>query len=485
MRPLRSFAAAALVPAALTIALALTAAPAAAASITVNTVSDFDTTDGFCSIREAILAANTDAAHNECTAGSGDDHIHFAFPLPGIILLTDHLPAITETLAIHGPATGSLTLDGDTSYRAITVEFPSTGIWLLVQDLKLVNGRTRIGDFGGGGAFLDGGVTALFERVVFRDNHSENSGGGVMVGSGTGNESHVLLRECLFRENTAEGPAGGGGLATTGTGSVVDVVRSAFVSNEALNSAGGAISGGRGFITIDASTISGNRAKSIGGGIYSSTAPQGGAALLIRDSTITDNTAGVGGVSGDGGGLSLSPGTTNPLTASLENTIVAGNFDLVGGDEPDVSCNIAFVAFAATGSNLIGANDGCATLLPVGSPNPNGDFVGTVAAPIDPRLEALADHGGPTPTHRPTINPLSPLIDQGTCPGAVTDQRLYGWLATGLRINDINQVPNAAGGDGCDIGAFERAGSPLFADLIFADGFESGNVLRWHDHVQK
>ena len=38
--------------------------PALAATITVNTATDEDTSNATCSLREAIKAANTDAAYN-------------------------------------------------------------------------------------------------------------------------------------------------------------------------------------------------------------------------------------------------------------------------------------------------------------------------------------------------------------------------------------------------------------------------------------
>jgi CSLREA domain-containing protein len=465
-----------LAPLLLAAALAFAASPrpAAAATITVTTDLDAVAADGDCSLREAFLAANSDTAQNECPAGDGEDHIAFSLSVPATIALADHLPAITESLALHGTGTDDLSIDGVGLYRAITIEFPSGGVWLVVQELTLANGRTRIGDFGGGGAMIDGGASALFERVAFVSNSSENSGGGMMVGSGTGNESHVTLVECAFFQNVSEGPAGGGGLATTGTGSVVTILRSVFANNSASDSVGGGIAGSRGFITVEASTISGNSALLGGGGIYTSTAPQGGASLLIRDTTITGNSADLAG----GGGLNLSPGPDHPLTVSLANSVVAANFH-ADSTSPDVFCGPNLTGFAATGSNLIGANDGCGAFFPEGSPNANGDFVGTLAAPIDPLLQPLANHGGPTHVHRPSVNPLSPLIDQGTCPAAVTDQRLYGEPATGMRLVDVPQVANAAGGDGCDIGAFEVGADPLFEDLIFADGFELGHALRW------
>lgn len=47
----------------------------AQATITVTTPSDAIAIDGKCSLREAVIAANTDSAVNECPAGSGADTI--------------------------------------------------------------------------------------------------------------------------------------------------------------------------------------------------------------------------------------------------------------------------------------------------------------------------------------------------------------------------------------------------------------------------
>lgn len=72
---------------------------ARAATITPNTTADELDSDGNCSLREAIQAANTDSAVDACTAGSGADTID--------------VPAGTYALAIAGAgedanATGDL-----------------------------------------------------------------------------------------------------------------------------------------------------------------------------------------------------------------------------------------------------------------------------------------------------------------------------------------------------------------------------------------
>ena len=79
--------------------------PASAASITVNTLSDSDFPDGYCSLREAIIAARYDTPYQDCTSGAGDDLITFS--VSGTIHLTS---ALTEISYIGTPQ--ALTIDG-------------------------------------------------------------------------------------------------------------------------------------------------------------------------------------------------------------------------------------------------------------------------------------------------------------------------------------------------------------------------------------
>ncbi|MBP9825364.1 MAG: CSLREA domain-containing protein, partial [Thermoanaerobaculia bacterium] len=77
--------------------------PVTAGTITVDTEVDDDLADGECSLREAILAANTDAPHNDCPAGSGPDRIVFTLVKGAVIALDSALPVIAETLLVRGP----------------------------------------------------------------------------------------------------------------------------------------------------------------------------------------------------------------------------------------------------------------------------------------------------------------------------------------------------------------------------------------------
>jgi CSLREA domain-containing protein len=97
----------------------LVAAGAPAATIEVSSLmDDADGTDGECTLREAITAANTNsasgAAPGECVAGSGTvvDVIELPAPLAGTISLGSSLPTVTEGLELNGPADRSIVVSG-------------------------------------------------------------------------------------------------------------------------------------------------------------------------------------------------------------------------------------------------------------------------------------------------------------------------------------------------------------------------------------
>ena len=449
-----------------------------ATTLTVVTNIDADAPDGFCSLREAIVAANTDAAYRDCPAGAGADRIGFALPLPATIVLAADLPAITDTLAIRGPGGAALAIDGDEAHRLFQLDSASDDRWLLVEDLALTRGRTETG--GKGGAVLvSPGETAIFSRVLFLSNTSDNGGGAIAVSGVTATEAHLTLVDCELEDNRSLGPSGGGAISVLGA-STAEVTGSALLGNRAEheNGAGGAIflsSGGT--LSIVRSTLSGNVANSSGGAIFVVTGASE-AMLEVFDSTLTLNVAGaLLDTHGDGGGIYN--GSIIPAYLTIRNTIVAGNVDLgTFLDQPDLSLG-GGTALSLSGASLVGANDGASTYFPAGAPNANGDFVGSVTAPIDPMLSALDFHGGATRNHGPLLDPASPVIDHGRCAGADADQRGHGNAATHLRIVDSAAVPDHPSSDGCDIGAVERGASAGAATFLFADDFELGHALLW------
>src|SRR5207244_66504 len=99
------------------VALALTAMPspaAEAASLVVNTLADELNSNGNCSLREAITAANTNVAVDVCSAGSATAGDTITFSVSGTIVLGAMLPAIADVagLTING-AGQSVTISGN------------------------------------------------------------------------------------------------------------------------------------------------------------------------------------------------------------------------------------------------------------------------------------------------------------------------------------------------------------------------------------
>src|SRR5260221_1261332 len=115
------------------------AAPLRAATITVNSTADVVADDGQCTLREAIIAANTNipsgAMVNECAAGAaGLDTIQFAISGAGVktITPTSALPPITEAISINGYTQGVASANtlavGDNAVILIEIDGSSAGV---------------------------------------------------------------------------------------------------------------------------------------------------------------------------------------------------------------------------------------------------------------------------------------------------------------------------------------------------------------------
>ena len=198
------------------------------------------------------------------------------------------------------------------------------------------------------------------------------------------------------------------------------ISESTLTRNGSSSSVGGALHNEFSTVRIVNSTVSGNRAGT-GGGIYNSEGD-----LTIFNSTIVRNTA-----VGEGGGIFSAVSVSN-RALRLRSTIAALN---LSGDSPDdLSADVA----DSQGYNIFGAGfAGAAT----GDQNAVTEF--------DLNLGPLQCNGGPTLTHARL--PGSVAIDRGLAATDVTtDQR------GSARPFDDPAVPNTSGGDGSDVGAFER-----------------------------
>ncbi|HPH96934.1 MAG TPA: choice-of-anchor Q domain-containing protein [Anaerolineaceae bacterium] len=240
--------------------LSLAGAPApalAAATYTVNTLADNVTNgDGFCTLREAVLAANN-AASNDCGTGSAAaDTINI--PVTGTLRLNATLPAITGSggrLTLNGNTQFTLSGDSDGNntpdVRLLIVE---SGADLTLQNLTLSRGKAHE-NYSGlliGGAVVSQGTLAA-TNVTFERNSADYGGAVYTDGSAT-------LNNCWFMYNQAV--VSGGAVDNAGT-AVINA--SSFFSSAAIEAGGALLNFGN--LTVSKSTFFDGTAK-WGAGIY-------------------------------------------------------------------------------------------------------------------------------------------------------------------------------------------------------------------------
>jgi len=258
-----------------------------------------------------------------------------------------------------------------------------------------------------GGAFYNDGKT-IITQCTLTGNEATTLGGGIH------NTGEVTVTDCTFEKNNAA--ADGGGLNTYDQAVVNGCT---FVSNNALRGGGLASIGGMTTLTND--TFSDNTAKDSGGAIFNMGALVGdtssGGEMQANHITVTLNNA------PSGGGIATSGGYMK-----TKNTIIALNPS--GGD-----CRTDAAEFSGAGENL-DSDDSCP------------DFT----LKEDPKLDVLANYGGPTLTHALTAD--SPAID-----AAADCLSLSGAAVT----TDQRGLPRP-GGAACDLGAYEdQTGKPVKA----------------------
>ena len=391
-----------------TVWMALATPIAHANSITVNSTLDVvDPTDGHCTLREAIYAANTNTASGgvvgECAAGSpGMDAINIA--VSGTILLGGFLPDISENLTVVGNA-GGTTING----QGITRSGFSTSdnVTLNLSGLTIDNGYFPGGY--GGAIFISSGSNLNISNSTLSNNYAGNHGGAIASFYPT---STVSITNSTFYSNTSADASGGLGGAIYLVGNNITVTNSTFYSNTTTGnsccSGGGAIYMYQGIGLITNSTFVTNTSVGGGGAIYTANTNS----ITITHSTIANN-------KGIGGAL-FTNGTT-----TLRGTIVANN-----------------------------SNNNCSAGLPITDGGYNLRWPSTDATCVgafgDPKLAPLSNYGGPTKTMG--LFTGSAAIDAVLtgCPPPAKDQR------------GVTRPVNGR----CDIGAFEGTLFPLYLPII-------------------
>lgn len=318
----------------------------------VNSLADGPATaDGQLTLREALTAANTNAAVGDAAAGQVDgDTITFAAGLAGTIALNRYELLIADDVRVDGH--GRITIDAGGRSGVLFVETAgATGdVDVTLAGLTLTGGKVggsirwpepEIVELGAAALPLPSPVGLI---IVIDGPPANGRGGGIEITAG----ETVTLRGVIVSGNESHGS--GGGIYNAGT-LVIDG-SSAVMGNRASQSGGGICNVG-GTLRLFNSRVVDNFASGFGGGVHTSigytfngtlleadvvvhrseigrngTGANGGGIavyggrLLLDQSTLNDNTALSSDVYGYGGGLHLSNDGT---TATIHRSVVRGN----------------------------------------------------------------------------------------------------------------------------------------------------------------
>ncbi len=414
---------------------------ALAATYTVTKTAD--TNDGTCntdcSLREAVIASNTNAGPDIIT-------------LPGgIYMLT--LIGANE----NNSATGDLDINGDLTINGVGVGRPEIdgnlrdrifdimeGVTVSITNVGIRNGVLLSGS--GAGMYNRGNTT--LNRVHFTGNVAGGAGGAIQSRSANFPYSGQLTISNSYFSNNCS--SSGGAMDSSGVttifnsrfdgnvpvvkaglncanddgaalhfqGGYVTIDQSTFINNVGEV---GAINTWGGYLTITNTTITNNRGTIYSGGIYN----EAHGDITVKNSTIAYNT-----------GSNIAGGIGSYLYSvpiMLVNSIVANNNIAAGGvGGADCAGNIA-----SNGNNIFGMVAGCSVVIQA------SDIVG------NPQLGALVTTASPTPNVQQSYLPLlaaSPAIDSANTAACPTKDQLG-------KVRPVD-----GNGDGtavCDRGAYE------------------------------
>jgi CSLREA domain-containing protein len=435
--------------------------------ITVDSLADEMVDDGNCTLREAIEAANTNTAVDDCRPGSPIFQDIITFRLDGTILLQDAL-VITQGVEIRGNGQNNTILDGaETAIpgHLIYANWIEGNPNVNLTHLTIQNAHSSSGP---GGAISSGALVSLtLDHVTLRLNSGWNGGGLYTTGD-------VTIRHSQFLSNTA----GSGGALYISFDGTASIEQSVFQGNSSQGN-GGALYVGEGTALIAHSTFSHNRGESNlsdGGALYVNSS-----AVTITHSAIFNNYSG-----GSGGGLRLADSQ-----ATISNSTISGNSSAAHGGGLKVEINSTLevrnstiaanapVGIVLAGSTavfqdvIIGENEGqnyrtlhegtiqslghnlvdfngydfysCQLDQPTDIATEEGLFIRT--------LGPLQDNGGPTLTY--ALMPGSTAVDAGSC--------------SSLHVADDQRGIARPQGAACDIGAFEGSFVTIYLPLINRD----------------
>jgi CSLREA domain-containing protein len=341
---------------------------AQAATITVTTTQDVIAKDGVCSLREAVISANTDSAAasgGDCVAGSGDDTIV--------------LPAGTYRLTLRGNEDNSLSpLDNDATVNDLDVTSDAT--------IEGAGAASTIIDANAIDRAFDGYANLQLEDLTITGGRAQNTGVNRSDdGGGVRAAANLVLTDCVFLDDQAAAGmpgasatgAAGGGLALGGIGSPggdggavyaeggLTVTGTRFENNIAgTGGASGDAEGGAGTVSSTSMAVDGGGAGTFAGG----TGGDGGAiwagtGAAITGSTFVGNSAGAGGgggsATGGAGGAYVNLATNPAAVAGTGGGALSGaGGDGGGGGAIYVAAGTGNIVQSTFGTNSSGVGGG-------------------------------------------------------------------------------------------------------------------------------
>ena len=266
--------------------------------------------DGLVTLREAIIAANTNTGTDLGHTASGADTIQFdpvVFAAAKVIPITFGELIIAEQLTINGPGRDLLTINAQQQSRVFNIT--ATIGDFTIRGLTLTDGNAT----DGGGAIRSLRPLTL-EQSTITGNRSAGNGGGVY------SKSSLTLNHCAISGNSTTGTNAQGG----GVFAFALAVTDSLINGNTSSGSGGGFAAEHGLqadLTISNSTISGNSASAAGGGFSVRNN------VVISNSTLRDNSSG-----STGGGFVFLPPTQAPPNsisygprATITDSTIAGN----------------------------------------------------------------------------------------------------------------------------------------------------------------
>ncbi len=301
-------------------------APPPQATIFVTGTGDGISDDGTCTLREAIIAANTNSPsgnmEGECPAGLDErtDTIVLAAgstyslsidrnedtPADGDLDIHDNSAAIDLVIWVEGEGKATISQDAASVDDRVLENHEAT---VQIENLILTGG----GNVGGGGGLANNGTMDVIASEV-RGNSVGWDGGGIR------NAGVMTIDSSTISNNSSS--VHGGGVMNWGT---LTVKNSKITGNTSVHNGGGINSAGT--LTVDGSVLQANTSGA-GGALYNS-----GAATIANGTLVggeLPEEANIGVPDPDGGG-SGGGGLFNLGTLTVNDSTVTGNQAGYGG----------------------------------------------------------------------------------------------------------------------------------------------------------